>query len=271
MLALKKALNDIKNRIPSEILTLAFMSRVKHLPGNQKTLDDQITTLVLKNIVLQDMNVIRGDTCTIPLNKCRQYRFDYNPTTAHIVIDIPYELTDNKEVLSVLGLTGGNPSISNNSNKQGSSNPLLAVAGMSVTASNPMSVQGYATTNVELIGPNTVMVHDKLTTTLYGYIRVAVENDSNFRNINNRMANAFSSICLKATKGYIYNKLVVELDKGYIYGGHELSKVSSIVESWENIWEEYDTELKEKWAKISFMNDDEAHSRFIKMSINPIF
>ena len=265
MLALKKAVSDVKNRIPSNILNIAFMTKVNLVPGKVDTLDSVITSVIGRNIMLLDLNIVKGASLSIPLDRCSQYVINYNGTMNHMIIEIPYNLTDNKEILSVLGLNYAPAS-----NSMLNNNQLIANAEMGMNSIDSHGVGGVSTTNVELIGPNTIMVHENLAGGIHGHIRVNIENDSNFRNINNRMANVFSKLFLLATKGYIYNELVLEIDKGLIYGGHDLSKFADIVDKYEDAWEEYDELLHTKWAKVSFINDSEANSRYIKNMISPI-
>lgn len=264
MLALKKAISDVRNRIPTEILNIAFMTKIALIPGKVTTLDEQIKSIICRDIVLQDCNIVRGVSYTIPVDKCNQYNISYHNNQNHLIIEVPYSLTDNREILSALGLTYAPKQTGF------SGNELVNLASMAMNNISS-NVGGVTTSNVEIIGPNTVMVHENILGGIGGHLRITIENDPNFRNINNRAANAFSKLVLLATKGFIYNELVLELDKGYIYGGHDLSKIVEIVDRWENAWEEYDEYLKSKWAKISFMNDDEANSRFLKIQIAPGF
>jgi len=261
-----KALRNIY-RIPSEVLNLTFMTKISVIPNITTTLDEQIIRLVIKGIVMKDINLIRGMSFTIDISKCNQWVIDYNPTAKYLMVEVPYELTNNKEILTPLSLTY-NPIYNTPTDLTFPSNGLLRSAETALNSIDT-NVGGIHTTNLELVGPNTILVHENIYSAVGGYMRVVVENDDELRNLKPQAHIVFAELCEWACKGYIHTKLVVELDKGYIYGGHELNKVMDIVDGYADAWERYDELLKEKWAKVAFMNDSESYSRYISMLVNP--
>jgi hypothetical protein len=97
-----------------------------------------------------------------------------------------------------------------------------------------------------------------------------VEYDENLNALNPRTFINFSKLCIYATKMFIHNELVVELNRGYIQGGYELNKIQEIIEEYKDAEEQYYDFLENVWRKISFMNDTESYSRYIKSLINPV-
>jgi len=266
MMVINKAIRDVTNRIPKEILNIAFMSRSSTVNINT-TLEEQIKRLVITPIVLADANIVRGMTLTIPVNMCKQTGIHYNSTANYLVIEVPYELTEGKEIMSPLSLmyTFGKMNGITSYNTSGG----LALAEKALDGIDT-NVGGISTTNLELIGPNSILVHENISTAINGQLRISVENDNNLRNIKPRSALAFSKLVLLAVKAYIYNELVISVDKGFIYGGHDLNKISDTIDKWEDAWDEYDEYLRETWSKVSFMNDSVAFNRHIKSMINPV-
>jgi len=267
MLAIQKAIQDIEFEIPSKILELAFLSDISKTHILRPTLEEQIEKVLIKPKVLTDCNIVGGTTITIPVEQCYQELVPYNPTGNYMVIYVPPELRDNKDILSALSLTY---SLYTPPGAYGiNTNPGLKLTERAFNAVDA-NVGGFATSNLELIGPNTILVHETIYSNIGGYLRVKVENDDELRNLNPRYFLHFSKLCILATKGYCYNKLIIGLNEGYVYGGHELNKITEIVESYSDAWEEYREYLNTVWRKLSFMNDDQSHSRFIKAMINPI-
>ena len=127
-----------------------------------------------------------------------------------------------------------------------------------------------AVTDMELIGPNTILVYDNIITIVNGTLKVMVENDKNLFNLSPRYYNEFYKLCLLATKAFIYNKLVIEADRGMIYNGHELGKFNDILDSYNNAAEEYEQLLDDKWGKIGFMMDRQNMSDFVRSMIGLI-
>ena len=70
-----------------------------------------------------------------------------------------------------------------------------------------------------------------------------------------------------AVKSYIYNKLIVRLDAGEIFGGAQLGVFKTLIESYADSEANYKDYLEQKWAKITFMNDHVTHRRFLRLQI----
>jgi len=264
MSAVKYALDRLSLEIPSEILNLAFMRKatVYSIPT---TLEKQITDLVIEPIVLKDCNLIGGIELTIPVNGCNVTYYEHAMNQRNLVISVPYELTNNKKVLNALSLTA-NVTYTNMTNTSG--NPLINSAN---NVMYHMGSVGSSTviTNLELIAPNVILVHDNVMAIANGFLRIIVENNSNLSNLQPSSYIAFSELVTYAVKAFIYNKLVIALDKGELYNGHELSKVSDIVDDYSSALEDYKTFLKEKMAKILFMNNSVSMSRYIQGMVSP--
>ena len=246
--AISKGLQEIYFNIPIEVLNLAFND-------NQNigvtSLDEAILSRVIRPRVLVDCNLLGGIEVYVDLVKCGVSSY-YNQYSVEYIVDIPKPVTNNKSIVSVLGLYA----VMNNNYSEFTnnySNDLVNELTGAMNVANPKVP--VATSRLELVGENKILVADPVAAIINGSIKCVVENNSNLSNINPRSYIALSKLFVLATKAYIYNYLQVKLGKGYIYNGHELGIVNDIIASYESANEEYYTYLNEKWRNIAFHND----------------
>ena len=93
-----------------------------------------------------------------------------------------------------------------------------------------------------------------------------LSKDKNMSHLQKGSYLDFGKLCVVAAKIYIYNKLIIKLDEGYVLGGHNISVIKSKIESYEDAIEKYE-ELLEEWFKIEFMNDTTAYREFIELQV----
>lgn len=279
MNALMYVLNEIHNRIPHELLNAGFTIDEQPELVNLTTLDEKILRKVIKKRVLLDANIVGGIETIIPLANIPPTFQDYYYT----VYKIPPELTANKEIISALNLTylpyntafGLNDpyatsvhSVSNYpSLNYGNFNPVIGVANRIGDAA---AISGALTNaHIELVAYNTILIysHARLLSNLG--LRVILENDSNLNNIQPRSYKNLATLCVLAVKAYLYNKLYIAINSGMLSGGVELGRFSDVLDSYSDAEEQYDTFLREVWAKTAFMNDTTRYNRFLKSMIAP--
>jgi len=264
MSALKYGMDRIMREIPREILHMAFLRKSSYF-GIETTLDKQISDLVIKKVVLRDTNVVGGITLTISTENCNLRYYEKNSTEHNLVIQVPYKITNGKKILEPLSLVDG---AGQNNNFNSSTNALVSAMGNKMNHDANIG-NGFATSNLELIAPNTILVYEEIDFLSIGYLKVLVENNENLTNISPKSYLNFGELCVLAAKQYIYNKLVIDLDKGALYGGHELGKIADIINNYETATEDYNIYLKEKWMKTMFINDKPSYSDFIKGMVSP--
>ena len=264
MSAIKYAINRVFLEIPIEILQLALLKKADVYNVNT-TISQQIEDLIIAPIVLQDINITGGMSLSIPIDKCSINYYELNYTNYNSIISVPYSVTGNKKIMNALSVVCrySQGSMYNTTNNQ-----LFNLLNNKFQFDSKVD-NGVVFTNLELIGPNTILLHDNVTSLANCFLNVLVENNKNLNNIQPAFYPYFAELVVLATKVYIYNKLVIELDKGAIYYGHEINKVGDIVNDYASALEDYKTYLKEKWMKLSFMNDNVSHSRFLKALVNP--
>lgn len=267
---LSKALDEIKYTIPGPILTEAFKDRSMAWVSNPTSLDDKIMTKIIRPRVLIDAKLVGGQTADISIAGIEPQVFDvYNMVfripksrtgnkTIYSVLDVGFTPTNNIFAASSFGFSGIDPASVNNVNN---------ISRRIGDASS--SVPPITTADIEIIGENTILIKNMYSTTNAYYLRCILENDPNMSNISPRSYLAFSKLCQLAVKSYIYNNLIIRMDRAYIEGGQELGSFKSIVENYADAEEMYQTYLAEKWTKIALMNDTFAYNRLIKMQISP--
>ncbi len=272
MNAISKALVEIKYRIPLEVLEIVVRDDNpnyvrRRWEEHAKSLDEKLLTQIIRPRVLVDCNLVGGDSIKVPLQGMAPTFHDDSNTVYYI----PPELINNRNIVSVLGIlyssansiyggmlghvnTTSMNSVTNVSQRIGDAASLVPVLGNTVA---------------KIIANNTIALSDNYRIVSHYVLKVTVDNEENLNNIQPRSYIAFSNLCVLAVKSYIYNKLLVKLDKGYLDNGQELSSIKNIVESYADAEEMYRTYLTTTWQKIAYMNDTPKFSRFIRMLGSP--
>lgn len=264
MNCLQKALSDLKFIIPKQILESVFIkrhnsSRVVVGPS----LDDQVLNNVIRPRVYIDTNLVGGAEIIVPLNGLQGEEISAND----MVYRIPKSLTQNRTIMSVLNVTyvdaqamaaaGNYASCGVSAEQSAMQNLLDAIAPL------PM----ISTGRVSIIGENVILIKDSIRIPSNSYIRCVIGHDEAMSHIQPRSYKAFCKLVEYAVKSFIYNEYIVEMDMGELRGGHNLGKFKDIIEGYSDAEELYDTYLREKWGKISLMNDRESYGRMLKLQI----
>jgi len=259
--AITKALIDIKFTIPKDILDLAFVKRYQYYTAEFISVDKLIIDNVIEAKVLPDLNSVRGQEISISLEQCQISKVSPDSFRYETVIKVPPRVLNGRNIISPLSVI-----LEYGPTNSGMPNYFLQLAEAAVNSRS--ATTGFSTTDLELIGNNTVLIHENLPLVI-GYLNVLIENDKNMNNLNPKFYNIFGELCTWATKAYIYNTLLIDLNKGLILGGHELSVIKDTIDSYQDAYEQYQTLLKEKMGKILFINDDKAYSKYIQLGVNP--
>lgn len=261
-----KAIADIKFAIPKQILKKVFLAGRPFWSPQNTSLEEQIKTLVIQAKVLSDCDIVGGTKIYIETSDLpREFTDQFT-----VIFRVPKEKTQGRTITSVLGigyLESNSHAQYNLTNQMQScsvnANSSNALALMSANDSVPVS----STAECSLVAENTVMVKDTLYIKPNGYLWCEISNASNLSNIQIRSLPYFSKLCVMATKAYIYNEYVIQMDEGEIKGGHELGAFRSIVESYADSLTEYNDYLHNTWSTVAFMNDARSYTDFIRMQI----
>ncbi len=273
MNVIQKAIDDIKFRIPRAILEKAFVGNYGNWrPNNRTSIDDLIMNNVLKARVLVDCNLIGGTQALIPLANLNQDK----PNEYMTVVHIPKERTAGKSINSVLHVSfispgaiaswaGANAIGTLGAFSSGENTALMggALGMMAAMDKIPM----VSTSRCELIAENTILIRDSVSLQPNCYLRCVLSNDENLNNIQLRSYSYFCKLVEYAIKSYIYNTLVINMDRGELQGGVELGMFKEIVSQYADAEENYQDFLRNTWEVVAFMTDDSQYSRYIKMVI----
>lgn len=266
------AIMRAKAEIPRDILTQAFMpkrydpARAQRYydnvsPGN---IDHLIKKQVVDGRVAIDVNLISGTELYLPLAFAHRefidpwniiYRFDYKETGGR-------SITAAHEVL--YGLTQG-VQIGTYGAFDTRASQFLHVGRDILNAAGGTTPVGTA--YVQLVGPNTILVNDINQVVGPGVLRCQLSNEPNFNNIKPHYYHAFGELIVLATKGFVYNTLVIDLDEGMLRAGQQLGRFREEVDKLADANQMYYEYLTTKWQKISNMNDVERYRKILKISL----
>jgi len=266
---LAKAIDEVKRRIPREILNIVFQQPTsimgQSMPGWNRpptSIDESLLTQVIRPRVLIDCNIVGGTEVMVPLNGIASMSdpaFDYIK-----YYDIPKRLTQGRSIVSVINVTyadatklaayGGSGTVNN------SAMMYTGQAMIDAYGTIPVVSTAYA----QLVGENVVMVKDSTILPPNVSLRCIVADDPDMAHLQIRSLHPFCKLVELAVKAHIYNEYVVQLDIGQIYAGQNIGRIREIIDSYADANDLYETYLKEKWMKIARMNDRESWQRDIK-------
>lgn len=264
-----KALDEIKYRIPYELLKVGF-SNPNAWRDVSVSLDEQMLAKVIRPRVLLDCNLVGGVAADISLDGIRPEHIDEYT----VVYRIPDDRTGGRAILAVHSI-GYLPYQAYYQNGAGNLAYAAPTSMNSVTQATQRISDSYsalpvlANSQVELIGHNTILVKEQHKVSTTYYLRVLLENAPNLSNLSPRSYPHFAKLCELAIKSYLYNTLIVKIDKAYLESGQELGAFKNVLESYADAEEMYQTYLRETWMNVAFVNDAIAYDRFIRLQISP--
>jgi len=265
---------EIKYRIPIQILQTAFNNYNEEGWRNAPvSLDELIISKVIRPRLIMDANIVGGMVVMVPINGGTTLEYSDEYTR---VLKINPDTINHRTVMTVLtvhyqpyGLrsAGGFGNVGITSVGYGSSNELTS-NGARVDASFS-SIPILTSATIQLVGYNTVLVRDRsYISTIYS-LRCMVANEENLENINPRSWHVYSKLAELCVKSYIYNKLVINMDKAFLSGGQELGAMTDIITSYADSEQMYQDMLREKIQKNQYFNDSINYARFIRSLVNP--
>lgn len=265
-----KVLDELKYRIPQQVLREAFRDNMQQWRQAPVSVDSLIMEKVIKPRVLMDANIMGGQSAIVSLEGLAPKYGD----SGSIIYEVPASRVSNREIISVLsiGYLPFSSSFNSLGQAMGTMNPNamsdLSSAALRVVDSIS-NIPVVSTATADLIGYNTVLIRDSARITGSFQLRCMLANEENLNNINPRSYAAFSALCEYAVKSYIYNNMLFRIDSAFLSGGQELGAMKSYVETLADAEENYQTYLREVWSKVAFVNDSNTYTRFIRLQMNP--
>lgn len=257
------ALNDLRHKIPEEVLRLTFSSRpFGHVPNRWQSdmqlqsIDAGVRDKIIEGRVNIDCNLHGSLQIAVDLSSI-SYEMVDNSTK---VFRIPREITQNRNIVSVQSLHYYDSSIM--SSYSGASDPIGSAINDLYRAATNMPI--VSTANCQYLGENVVLVSDTSEVYSASFVLICtIENDSEMSDLNPGAYQIYSQLVEYATKAYIYMNLGLSLDQGFLSGGLELGRLREIVDSYADANELYMTLYTERWGKTAFTNDRQRMSRYI--------
>jgi hypothetical protein len=272
---ISKAIAEVKYRIPRALLQKVFVDGSTYWrPTMASSVEAQIENLVIRPRVLVDCNLISGQEAMIPLEGLIFER-PYQYTT---VITIPKNRTQNRRINSVRNVTffnaaaiggqyGGMAGATGGYMGLNAQDNTATVAVAAALMASYDKIPQTSTARVSLIAENTILINDGLMIPTNSFLRCVIENDDQLSTLPLRSYRYFSNLVEYAVKAYIYNEVVVAMDKGEIFYGAELGIFKEIVSSYADANQNYQDYLKDKMESTLLMSDEASYSRYIKMVV----
>ena len=267
---LSRALDTIKFEIPPEVLRYTF-SPTRYDPSKNGLIRDYSTgvsmdTIIRRQIiegkVMIDINLCSGVEVFIPMLNVKSERVD-NWT---MVYTIDKELTQGRSITEVYGLSYGQGHTLGNVGVISEDRSMVLEAAAGLMQSNAAWTQvqsAYCT----LVADNVVMVTNMNRVPGIMYLRCMVAHDPNLANLPMSYSDAFSELCIMATKAYIYNRTIIPLDEGAIRGGASLGRIREVVDSYADAATMYKEYLRDEWRKRGVMANRDQHRRLLRYTV----
>lgn len=271
MNAISYALADIYRDINETILNIAFRENAQ-IVNQRISLDERIMSQVIRPQVLLDTDLVGSQAIFLSLHDCNVKQLD----AVTYVIEVPKTLTAQRSIISVETLlcdtTISNAGITSMLGVNTNIANVSPVVSQGLTMMNNLSLATVVqTSRLEVIGENTILVMDPAISFMDGVLRCRIANADNLANLNPTAYIKFSTLCRHAVKAFIYTKLKLQLDKGYIYGGHELGVINEIVDTYADSRANYEEFLTTVWKKVMYLNNPVNKERLITMALGNTF
>lgn len=235
--------------IDKTILELAYggMNNI----GIRKNVAQEIDKIIAK-YVCNDFNLISGDVIDIPVAKCKLV-----PSSDGRVYIVPPEarrFRDIREALTIKKKT----SIYNTGLGLDvypvTSSPIID--SLSSMAANMSTTTPTGNTFLELEDDNVIRVTSS-DGSFHGYdtFVVEIENRERLKRLKKGSYPLFAKIAITYIKSHIYANRIA-INKASIFGGHELSEVSSVISEFSGASEEYDTYIDTEAGKMLLFSDE---------------
>ena len=262
--ALDVALSRVMMMIPRELLTLAFTVREPY----QKTypLEQMILEKIIKGFVRKDINNFAGKHKQIVLLPQYREKLQWNQADSYMftgtfsLYRIPPCEREGMAIVDVEGLTyRGNYSAGHAPYTAGWTGGATEVMlGATVIDSHT----GYSTPprpDVTLLDGDLVRLRPSQHGDVVWVMSCRIGYTPDFGNLNNQSIPTFAELVVAATKLYVYNTLIVEVDKAFVESGYELSSFKMILDTYADAHDRY-KELLTEMAGAAQLDPDRIYS-----------
>lgn len=256
---IQKAIEEVRFEIPEEILDYVFMKKAYWERDRATNIDREIINKVICPRILVDFSLSGGTDYLVPLLDIhREVTEEFMA-----VYTIPKEFVANRSIVSILSVMYLNPYMVSNpaSITQCGWSSTLAAGQAVMDAMSP--IPNFTSAEVQLGGENVIVIRDARVLPERSYARVTLAYDEYLSDINPKYYIALATAVRLAVQAYIWRKTRIELDKGKLSGGVELSEFKNVIEEYRDSNENYRDYIKNTVRKLLFMNDDVKRRRQI--------
>lgn len=274
---IKKALEEVKYRIPRQLLEKVFVDGSSFWRGATRSgADEQMLNLVIRPRVMVDCNLVGGTEVMISLSGLEQQK----PNQWSTVIHIPKERTNGRSITTVLyvGFYDSNYGSAYAAAGIGGAGGYGGLNGVNSTDNSAMAsslasvvdsmdkIPFVASTRAELISENTILVKDPVLISPNAMLRCVLAEDENLSNIPLRAYREFSKLVEFAVKSYIYKELVIEVDVGELRYGQQLGAFKDVYTGYADAEQNYQDQL-DIWQRVRLMSDHESMANHLRLLI----
>lgn len=230
--------------------------------------------LVIKNTiqarVIQDCHVEGGQMISLHTNKASQI----NAVDRGMLVQFSTDVLGGNDIVAALEFTPGmgeqygtsgygcGPSGSQ-CNTGGSGSNLMESIANQLQNTPSLSDIPMTQTKLKVVGKNTIFI-DNIYAGTQGYLRVIVGHDQDMMDLQPRLYNDFSGLCMSAVESHIYTNAYLDTIDGTQVDGFVTSGLSGIIQGYEGSEDTYQERLGE-WYKLALMNDAGRNNRIISL------
>ena len=262
---INKALEEVENQIPPQVLRYAFVNSdatYRRVIVNIQTL---IRDLVIGHRVMKDCNVKGGVRDSVNISQL-PYR---STQRGQRIYHIPKSLVQGRTLINPLSV-GNTSYILAQADQSYSTGASIGGLGNRILDANS-AIPAFHTTDVRCVGENIILVEDIWDTLgpdiwLWGVF----SNDEMMSHLNPRAWSVFEDLVVLATKAWIYNQCRIKVSEGVIEMGMDVGAFREVIESYSDANEMYREMIDLKWPKVSLLSDKGAKKRHIR-KITPTF
>lgn len=263
------ALLEVRNSIPPHILSLVFNPVGRQYAHHQGAVEAAIRDKVIEGRVRAYVDSKGPTEVEIPLSGLQPDFLDrFNQ-----VWYIPKERTQGRRITSALAISYGQMGIGGVGMSSGMQNPFNTGGGcgyspMMDTAAGIMHSHApipiVQSAFLSIIGENVVLVSDYMPLGRDLWLRCLLSSDSEFSFLRPQSYPVFAKMVVLATKAFIYNNFIIEMDRGVLSGGQELGAIRNIVEEYRDANELFLEMTSERLGRVISMNDPRRVQRHVK-------
>lgn len=274
---IKKAIEEVKYRIPRELLEKVFIDGSNRWRvGVRSSIEEQILSLVVRPRVLVDCNLVGGTSAHVSLAGLPQDQ----PETWMTIIHVPKDRTDGRSIMSALSIKlltqagalsyassqAGVSGMGGTTSYNPTENTALLAAASAVTAAHDL-MPFIGSSRISLVAENTILLKDGLILPSNAVLSCMLSNDEEISNLQPRNIPAFADLVTLAVKSYIYKELVVRIDTAELMYGQAIGAFREVFTGYADAEQMYQEHLHGTMAKVLLMNDTPQYERLLRLMI----